>query len=228
MATLTWHGHATWTVRTGGHTLLVDPFFTGNPAANQTAHQANADVILVTHGHEDHTADLVEIARRTGAAVVCNWEISEWLRGQGIDNTVPMNIGGTVKFDWGTAKMTPALHSSSWPDGTYAGNPCGYLLTLTENKTTIYFAGDTALFGDMTLIGRGGIDVAVLPIGDVYTMGVEDSLVAIDLLKAKKVLPSHYNTWPPIAVDANHWATRVGHEANAQPIVPRVGEGVEV
>jgi L-ascorbate metabolism protein UlaG (beta-lactamase superfamily) len=230
MAKLTWHGHATWLIETGKHKVLVDPYFTDNPAAKVKSDDVACDFILITHGHEDHTTDAVKVAKRTGALVVCNWEIHLWLQNKGIKNTQPMNTGGTVKLPFGSVKMTIAHHSSSMPDGTYAGNPNGYVVTLAEGAQArrIYFAGDTSLFLDMQLYGRGGLDLAVLPIGDLFTMGVEDSIEAIKLLAPRRVAPSHYNTWPPIEQDAGAWAARVNGETKAQPIVPEVGRAIEL
>jgi L-ascorbate metabolism protein UlaG (beta-lactamase superfamily) len=227
MAKLTWFGHATWQLEISGTTILVDPYLTDNPAATIKADALNPQFILVTHGHFDHVTDLVSIAKRTGATVICNWEISTWLNKQGVNSTQPMNTGGSFALPCGKVKMVPAVHSSSLPDGTYGGSAGGFLIT-TDDRKKIYFAGDTALFSDMRLIGDVGIDVAIIPIGDLFTMGVEDSLIAIDLLRPKKVLPSHYNTWPPISQDAEAWATAVGHETNSQGIVLKVGESLEV
>lgn len=222
MPTLTWYGHATWSLKTGVHSALVDPYFTDNPAAAAKADDVTADFILLTHGHEDHTTDAVGIAKRTGATVLCNWEINLWLQKHGVKNVIAMNTGGSVELPIGRVKMTIAHHSSSMPDGTYAGNPSGYLIT-TEGKR-IYFAGDTALFLDMQLYGRGGLDLVVLPIGDVFTMGPDDALEAVKLLQPKRVAPSHYNTWPPIEQDAAAWAKRVEQETGAQALVLRPGE----
>ncbi|MEX2138760.1 MAG: metal-dependent hydrolase [Pirellulales bacterium] len=226
MARLTWHGHATWLFDTGVHTALIDPYFTDNPAAKVKADEVAADFILLTHGHEDHTADAVKVAKRTGANVLCNWEIHLWLQKQGVTNTLPMNTGGSVELALGRVKSTIAHHSSSMPDGTYAGNPNGYLITAAGLR--LYFAGDTALFLDMQLYGRGGLDLAVLPIGDLFTMGPDDSIEAIKLLQPRRVAPSHYNTWPPIEQDAEAWAERVRSETKAEPVLPKAGEAFEI
>jgi L-ascorbate metabolism protein UlaG (beta-lactamase superfamily) len=218
---LTWLGHACWSIATGQHTLLVDPFLDGNPTAAAKADDVSADFILLTHGHIDHVADAVKIAKRTGATVIANYEISEWLGKQGIEKAVGMNLGGWGTFPFGRAKMTVALHSSTLPDGSPGGNPGGYLLAL--GQTRVYFAGDTALFSDMRLIGAGGIDLAILPIGDFFTMGPDDSIEAIRLLGARHAAPSHYNTWPPIAQDAHHWAARVSRETQCTPFVVEPG-----
>jgi L-ascorbate metabolism protein UlaG (beta-lactamase superfamily) len=218
---LTWLGHACWSIATGQHTLLVDPFLDDNPMAAAKADEVSADFILLTHGHIDHVADAVKIAKRTGATVIANYEISEWLGKQGVEEAVGMNLGGWGTFPFGRAKMTVALHSSTLPDGSPGGNPGGYLLVLGQMR--VYFAGDTALFSDMRLIGAGGIDLAILPIGDFYTMGPDDSIEAIRLLGARHAAPSHYNTWTPIAQDAHHWAARVSRETQCTPFVVEPG-----
>lgn len=221
---ITWLGHATFAIRTGEHNLLVDPFLDDSPVAPIKAAEAKADFVLLTHGHFDHVADAVAIAKRTEAAVVANFEICEWLKGQGIgeDKVVAMNIGGAVELPFGNAKMTTALHSSGLPDGSYGGVAGGYVLRLGEQR--LYLAGDTALTLDLKLVGIGGLDLAVLPIGDLFTMGPDDSLEAIKLLSPKRVLPCHYNTWPPIEQDAAAWADRVRSQTAAEPVVLQPGE----
>jgi L-ascorbate metabolism protein UlaG (beta-lactamase superfamily) len=225
---LTWLGHASWQLKTGQHTLLVDPFLDDSPTAPFKANRATADFILISHGHFDHIADAAKIANRTGATVISNYEITTWLAKQhGVKNTVGGNLGGGANLPFGRVKLTLAFHSSSLPDGSNGGNPCGFLLTLTGGPR-IYFACDTALFGDMALIGAGGLDVAVLPIGDLFTMGPGDAVEAVKLLKPKKVIPSHYNTWPPIAQDPQKWAERVRAETQAEPIVIQPGGTVQL
>jgi L-ascorbate metabolism protein UlaG (beta-lactamase superfamily) len=223
---ITWLGHATFLIDTGKYALLVDPFLDDNPAAPIKSGNAKADFILITHGHSDHIADAVKIAKRTGAITVSNFEISQWLTKQGVKNAVGMNIGGATNLPFGRVKMTIAHHTSTLPDGTPGGSPGGFLLTLDDVK--IYIAGDTALFGDMQLYGHGGLELAILPIGDFYTMGPEDSLEAIKLLKPKRVIPCHYNTWPPIAQDAKAWAAAVRSQTSAMPETPEPGGKIKI
>lgn len=225
MATqLTWYGHAAWLVESGVQRIVVDPFFDSNPSSPVKSKQISADFVLVTHGHFDHLADAAEIANRCGATVVSNFEICEWFsKKQSVKNTQPMNLGGTIGLPFGRVKSTIAHHSSELPDGSYGGNPGGFLLMLRETGHRIYFAGDTALFLDMQFIGSGGLDLAVLPIGDRFTMGPDDSIAATQLLKPKFAAPSHFNTWPPIAQDANAWAARVRSETKSEPLVLQPG-----
>lgn len=205
---ITWYGHATLGLEVGGKKLLVDPYFTGNPAASITAENAGADYILVTHGHFDHVGDVVPIAKRTGATVISNFEIAEWVGKQGIEKNHGQHIGGGHEFPFGYLKLTPALHGSGLPDGTNGGNPAGFLL-VTKDGRKIYITGDTGLFSDMKLIGQEGIDIAFLPIGDNYTMGPDDAYKAVELIMPKHVIPIHYNTWDLIAQDAGKWAEKV-------------------
>jgi L-ascorbate metabolism protein UlaG (beta-lactamase superfamily) len=205
---ITWFGHASLGLEVGGYRLLVDPYFTGNPVATMTAQDVTADYILVTHGHFDHVGDVVAIAKRTGAMVISNFEIAQWMEKQGVNKTHGQHIGGGHSFPFGYLKLTPALHGSGLPDGTNGGNPAGFLLTL-KDEMKIYIAGDTGLFSDMKLIGQEGIEVAFLPIGDNYTMGPDDAYKAVELIMPKHVIPIHYNTWELIAQDAGKWAERV-------------------
>ena len=215
---LTWYGHACWLIKTGKHTLLVDPYLDDAPHSPIKSHELEADFILVTHGHFDHVGDTVKIAKRTGAQIVANFEIIEWFTKQGVaeKQTQAMNTGGNWDAAFGRAKLTIAHHSSTLPDGTPGGNPNGFLLTLPGGK--IYIAGDTALTYDMKLYSSG-LDAAILPIGDLYTMGLEDSVEAIKFLVPRKVFPSHYGTWPPIEQDPVNWADMVRAETKAEPVV---------
>ena len=225
--TLTWFGHGCWLIETPGGTLLLDPFLDDSPTAPVKSAAVRADYLLVSHGHFDHVADVVKIAKRTGATLVSNFEVCEWFGKHGVVNSEPMNLGGAVKLPVGHVKSTIAHHSSTLPDGSPGGNPGGFLLGLADGKR-IYFACDTALFGDMALIGEEGIELAVLPIGDRFTMGPADSIRAIKLLRPKRVAPAHYNTWPPIAQDTAAWAARVRGETSAEPIVIEPGGKIVV
>lgn len=222
-ATITWFGHNCWSIATGGKTILLDPFLDNSPTAPVKAAGVAADYILVSHGHGDHIEDAVKIAKRTKAPVLTNFEVGNWLAKQGVpsEQVVGMNPGGGIQQPFGHVKFTIAHHSSSMPDGSYGGVPGGFLLTLDAAR--VYFACDTALFLDMQLIGSGGLDLAVLPIGDLYTMGPDDSIEAIKLLNPQRVAPCHYNTWPPIAQDAAAWAERVRSHTAAEPIVLEPG-----
>ena len=226
MTKITWLSHASWMIETQGHRVLLDPFFTDNPAAEVSVadFRDNVSHILVSHGHFDHITDVEAIAKQCNSTVVANFEISSWYGAKGIENTVAMNIGGQVELPWGQLKMTPAVHSSGLPDGTDGGSPAGFLLTIEEKR--IYFACDTAYFSDMKFYADQ-VDLAVLPMGDLFTMGVADCIEAIKLIQPKKVLPTHYATWPPIDQDVLDWATRA-KAAGSAAVVLKVGESIEV
>ncbi|MGQ9832462.1 MAG: metal-dependent hydrolase [Candidatus Villigracilaceae bacterium] len=223
MTKITWYGHATLGLETSGKNILVDPFFSGNPSAPVSADNVQADYILVTHGHGDHVGDTVAIAKRTGATVISNFEICNWLNGQGVQNTHPQHLGGGFKHPFGYLKLTLALHGSALPDGSYGGNPAGFLLTTNDNQK-IYLAGDTGLFGDMQLIGDEGLDLAVIPIGDNFTMGPEDALRAVKLLRPQTVIPIHYGTWDLIAQNPADWAARVKAATGTNVVVLKAGD----
>ncbi|MCA9885904.1 MAG: metal-dependent hydrolase [Anaerolineae bacterium] len=221
-----WLGHSAFAFDIDGHSVLVDPFLTGNPLAAANPEDLSPEVILVSHAHGDHTADVVPIAKRTGALVVCNFEMGNYFLAKGVENVFQVNPGGSYYGDFFNAKWTVAFHSSSFPDGTYGGQPNGFIVQASGKR--VYFAGDTSLFGDMKLIGEESIDVAMLPIGDVFTMGVEDSIKAIKMLRPKYVIPMHYNTFTPIVQNGGQWAQMVNHETDAQPIVMDPGDTFNV
>ncbi len=221
---LRWLGHGAWSIVAGKHTILLDPFLSDNPASAIAADEVEADFILVSHGHADHVGDTISIAKRTGAIVVANYEICQWLGRQGVENCHAMNTGGGHDFLFGRVQMTIAHHSSTMPDGTCGGGPCGFLVTFPEGN--VYFACDTGLFFDMHLIGATDPVLAVLPIGDNFTMGPDDALHAIDLLSPQRVVPVHFDTWPIIEQDVETWSRRVREETEADPVVLEPGETV--
>lgn len=226
MTILTALGHSCFQIETGDHTILIDPFLTDNPQATVKPDDVNPDFIVISHGHGDHVGDAVDIAKRTGAQVIANFEIVNWLGNQGVENSHPQHLGGGFTHPFGHLKLTIAHHGSGLPDGSYGGNPAGLLFTIEGKK--IYHAGDTGLFYDMKLIGDAGIDVALLPIGDNFTMGPEDSLKAIEFLSPKQVIPMHYNTWPPIEQDVDAWAEAVKSQTSAEPVVLAANESLEI
>jgi L-ascorbate metabolism protein UlaG (beta-lactamase superfamily) len=219
---LTWYGHAAFGLTVNAHHLLVDPFLTGNPRAAASADAVEADYILVTHGHGDHIGDAVQIAQRTGATVISNYEICNWVQNHGVAQVHAQHIGGGFHHPFGYLKLTIAHHGASLPDGSCGGHPCGMLLTAEGKK--IYLAGDTGLFYSMRLIGEEGINLAALPIGDNFTMGPDDALRAVKLLNPRVVIPVHYSTFGIIEQDPQAWAERVRAETPTKPVVLQPGE----
>jgi L-ascorbate metabolism protein UlaG (beta-lactamase superfamily) len=198
---LTYYGHACFSVEINGKTLLFDPFISANELAKHIhVVEIKADYILLSHGHADHILDCESIALRNGAKVICSWEIHEWLNAKGVTNTHPMNTGGKWTFDEFTVKCTVAQHSSSLPDGNYGGNPMGFIIY--ANGESFYYSGDTALTLDMQLIPLwANIKFAVLPLGDNFTMGIEDAILAAQFTKTAHVLGVHYDTFGFIKID---------------------------
>lgn len=198
---ITYYGHSCFGVEIKGKHILFDPFITPNELAkNINANNVKADYILISHGHDDHIADAVSIAKRTGATVVCGWEIYLWLQKQGVENIQPMNTGGKKMFDFGSVKCVKAEHSSSLPDGSYGGNPMGFVIESTDKN--FYYAGDTALTYDMKLIGEYRfVDFAFLPIGDHFTMGVDNAIIATEFINCPDVIGMHYDTFGFIKID---------------------------
>ena len=228
MPSLRFLGHAAAQITAGEATILIDPFLTGNPLAAARAEELDATAVILTHAHNDHMGDAAAIAKRTGAQVVATYEIATFLGNQGLD-THGMSIGGGHTFRWGWVKLTPAWHGSTYQDdqGHFItlGMPAGILLRM--DGRILYHAGDTGLFGDMELIGRAGIDVALLPIGDNFTMGPDDALEAVRLVKPRVVVPIHYNTFPVIQQDPHAWKARVESETGAICVVLEPGRTLE-
>ena len=196
-----YYGHSCFSVVAGGKTLLFDPFITGNPLArNIDAKTVPADFILVSHGHVDHIADAAEIAKRTNALVIANYEVATWLNKQGAPRVHPMNHGGGCQFDFGRVKFVNAIHSSTLPDGSNGGNPGGFVVESPDGN--FYFSGDTALTLDMKLIGESTkLKFAALCVGDNFTMGPDDALKAAEFVRCDEILGVHFDTFPPIKID---------------------------
>lgn len=223
----TFYGHACFSVKIAGKTILFDPFISPNEKANHiNVEEINADYILISHGHEDHIADAESIAKRTGAKIVSNYEIALWFGAKGIENVHPMNHGGSWEFDFGTVKFVNAIHSSILPDGAYGGNPGGFIIKSDEK--TFYFSGDTALHTDMKLIGEyEKIDFAVLPIGDNFTMGVKDAIIAADFINCDKIVGIHYDTFGYIEI--NHEQALENFENKGKKLyLPNIGETIKL
>jgi L-ascorbate metabolism protein UlaG (beta-lactamase superfamily) len=214
-------GHAAFALEHDGTTVLIDPFLTGNPKATVSADEVSADAILLTHGHGDHFGDTVPIAKRTGAPVVAITEIADELGEEGVQ-VFDINIGGTAEFDWGSARLTPAWHTSTTPKGTVS-LPAGLVIEIGGKR--VYHLGDTALFSDLALPGRRGhIDVALMCIGGHYTMDRFDAVVAAELVGADQVIPCHYDTFPPVETDAQAFKSDVQNAGYAEVVILQPGE----
>ena len=228
------HGQSCFELSDGEATLLIDPFLKpNNPAAVATAEEVEPTHIALSHGHADHVADAVAVAKRTGAHCVAMVELANWLEGQGVENVSDPNFGGTVRFEWGSIKLVPAWHTNTTPGseeapysaehGVVMGPAAGLVIEI--GGKTVYHAGDTCLFGDMKLIAeRNPIDIALLPIGGHYTMDRHDAVVAAEFVGAKTVIPMHYDTFPPIETDAGAFKADVEAQGAAQVVVLAPGE----
>lgn len=208
---LRFHGHSCFSIESSGYKLIIDPFLDHNPLAKIQAEEIDVDAILVTHGHADHLGDALKIAKRTGAIIIAPNELALYCQSQGAQ-VHPMHIGGAHQFDFGRVKLTQALHGSAVIEEgeiIYTGSPCGFLITMADK--TVYHAGDTGLFGDMELIGRlDPLEAALLPIGDNFVMGINDALEAAKLLKARIVVPMHYDTFELIQQNPEVFKTKAG------------------
>ena len=222
--TLTYYGHSAIALELNGTNVLVDPFIKNNPMSSIDIDLLEVNYILVSHGHEDHMGDTIAIAQRTGATVVANFEIANWLSAQGVKNVHPQHIGGGYTHSFGYVKLTQAHHGSALPDGSYGGTACGFLIS--ASGTSIYLACDTGLFGDMKLIGNEGVDIAVLPIGDNFTMGPQEALLAIQMIKPSVAVPVHYNTWPLIEQNATEWKRTVEMQTPTKVHVLQSGQSL--
>lgn len=223
----TFYGHSSFAVEIKGKKIVFDPFITHNELAKSIdINKIEADYIFISHGHDDHIADLVTLARRTNATVVGAFEIMTWLGKQGLERVHPMNTGGQWKFDFGTVKCVVAHHSSGLPDGSYGGNPLGFLFTTEEGN--FYFAGDTALTLDMQLIPRfAKLDFAVLPIGDNFTMGADDAIVAAEFIQCKRIVGVHYDTFGYIKIDKEK-VTQQFANAGLELLLPAIGSSIDL
>lgn len=209
----------------GEHSVLIDPFLTGNELAANSPDAFSPSHILLTHAHGDHYGDTEAIAKRSGATVVSSFEIANYVGAKDIQ-AHPMNPGGSCTFDFGKVTFTPAWHSSSFPDGTYGGMPMGIILALEGKR--IYHAGDTALFSDMKLITRGGIDLAIVPIGDNFTMGPDDALEAVKMIEPAEVIPVHYDTFEVIQQDPQAFKSAVESQTSSRCTVLSPGESTDL
>lgn len=223
----TYYGHSCFSISVNGKKLLFDPFITGNELAKDiNITDIEADYILLSHGHSDHVLDAESIAKRTGATIIAAYEVAMWFAGKGIQHYQPMNTGGKWKFDFGTVKCVSAIHSSAMPDGSYGGNPMGFIIL--NDEMNFYYAGDTALTLDMQLVPMfAGIDFAILPIGDNFTMGMEDAVQAAKMVQTKMVIAVHYDTFGFIKIDHKK-AIDLFKRNELELRLPAIGETIEI
>ncbi|NQY66846.1 MAG: metal-dependent hydrolase [Flavobacteriales bacterium] len=224
---ITYYGHSSFEIETSKAKILFDPFISPNELASSVDIESiKADYILVTHGHEDHVADVISIGKRNSSKVISNFEIVSWFESQGLEGGHPMNHGGNWEFDFGKVKYVNAVHSSVLPDGTYGGNPGGFVIK-SDNKS-FYYAGDTALTYDMKLLGEyDQIDFAFLPIGDNFTMDINDALIATDFIKCDKIIGMHYDTFGFIKIEKEE-AISLFKEKGKELILMNVNETITV
>lgn len=214
-------GHAAFLITEDEYTLLFDPFLTGNPLALKKPEDIKPTHIFVSHGHSDHLGDAISIAKASGAKVYTIFEMAEVFSKEGVE-IQPGNLGGRLPAEFGSIKLIPALHGS----GIAGGHACGFVVDLKGKK--IYFAGDTALFSDMSLLQSEEIELALLPIGDVFTMGIEDAAKAVEMIRPKNVIPMHYNTFPPIQKDPTEFQKLVESKTDTKVIIIKPGESAEI
>jgi len=224
---ITYFGHSCFQIEVNGKILLFDPFITGNPLASAIDIKSiKADYILVSHGHSDHISDVVSLAKQTGATVISNFEIGTWIGKQGVKKTHPMNTGGHWIFDFGKVKCVNAIHSSSLPDGTYGGNPMGFLIETSEGN--FYYAGDTALHYDMKLIGDyKKMDFSFLPLGNNFTMGIDNAVIASDFIRCERIIGMHFDTFDNIIIDHKE-AKRKFELSGKELLLMKIGETREI
>lgn len=225
--TLRFLGHSAFLLSAGGKQVLIDPFIEGNPKSPVTLEEALAwqvDAVLISHAHGDHWGNALDFGR-AGIPVIGTAEVGGYAGQHGAAKAIGANIGGTVKGDWGQVTLTPAWHSSSFPDGSYGGMPTGLIIEMGGKR--VYFAGDTSRFSDMALIGEGGLDLAILPIGDHYTMGPLEAAKCLDLLKPKAALPMHYGTFPPLTGDPQVFAAEA-EKRGVKVYLPQLGESISL
>jgi L-ascorbate metabolism protein UlaG (beta-lactamase superfamily) len=222
----TYYGQSCFSVQMAGKNILFDPFITPNELAKHiNIQEIKADYILLSHGHQDHVEDCVTIAKQNNSTVVAAFEVATWVNGKGVKNYHPMNHGGKWNFDFGTVKCTNAIHSSVLPDGSYGGNPMGFVVTGEKN---FYYAGDTALTLDMQLVPRWALlDFAVLPIGDNFTMGYEDAIIAAEMIQCRNIVGVHYDTFGYIKID-HEKVKKAFSDAGLNLYLPGIGETIDL